>query len=198
MGGRGGSRSGGGGGGGSGGGGGGVATKEAPKPTSRDFNSSETQAIREYVATSTEINEFLRDKYITANQNIINDFKAQVAALDSAVTASGPLEAMTVYRATRFAPLTKILESGNFVGQTFSDKGFISTSKGGFLPYFQSMSTVDIRIRVPGGSRGIKTGSLNRGEREIILDRGSSFKITGASKSGGKWSVDVQLIQKKR
>lgn len=68
-------------------------------------------------------------------------------------------------------------QAQTLVGKTFHDKGFLSTSTSP-----RAARQVRMQIDVPQGARGAYVDSIseNRGENEVLLDRGSHFNITGA------------------
>jgi hypothetical protein len=82
----------------------------------------------------------------------------------------------------------------SLIGKTVQDKGFTSTSVGG-RPAFGG--NVLMEIEAPKGvARGIYVDkiSLNQGEKEMILARGTRFKVLSARREGGKVIVRVRVV----
>ena len=89
----------------------------------------------------------------------------------------------------------------NPVGKTIKDKGFVSTSLSGEAArQFSNQSGVLAEIKVPKGSRGAYIDSLKsdrtneQAEFELILPKGSQFKVTSSKKIGDITHVTMELI----
>lgn len=191
MGGRGGSRSG-------GAGGGGTAVAEAPSAKPREFNAEERRALDEYIATSSYINGLLRGR-LDPSYKYYKDVQDSIKSMDSAVIANGPLpKTMQLYRLAANNELQAALDAGQGKGFTFTDKGFVSTSHTGFHEYFRKNSAIEFYINAPAGTRAIHSPKFNSYEREIVLDRGTSFRVTDVKKYGNQWAVKVDVIQDKK
>jgi hypothetical protein len=96
-------------------------------------------------------------------------------------------------------------------GKTFTDRGFASASAlpttalkvindsyGGFKPsgsgQMRQSGGQILEIKVPKGTRAISAGkglSANAHELEVILDKGTTFKVLGTNKSGSVLRVEV-------
>jgi hypothetical protein len=127
----------------------------------------------------------------------------RIAALDSAVAKGELAKDTTLYRAA--GGLGD--DPSALVGKTFTDKGFVSTSEGTQLPLMMASSQrngVYARIKAPAGANvGYLTKHRNQqatskysgvAEQEILLPRGSQFKITAAKQGrDGMWTVDMEL-----
>jgi hypothetical protein len=103
--------------------------------------------------------------------------------LDSAFKKAPPLKRpVIVGRACEIRP-------DNFkVGKKFQDLGFLSTTvNADTIDSFRGKYGVVLRIKVPEGAK-VLCGYYgdNPGEEEIILNRGSSFKITSVKKVTGQ------------
>lgn len=160
------------------------AIEEAAVPHFKDWGSSlsptESAAIKMYTDTSTEINSSLRFGQTPP---------AATKDLDSALEkASNKSPAMTVYRGMREDPNWE-------AGDNFSDKAYVSTSlnkhtAGAFAGRAAVVHNENIdsafviaEIRVPSRSRAAAVNavpSVERHEAEILLGRGSRFRITGS------------------
>jgi len=85
------------------------------------------------------------------------------------------------------------------VGRVFQDRGFCSTSvsQTGASDFSQSQTGATIIIQAPEDANGIFVGSYNNRtqEREVLLQRGSNFRIDGISRDQyGSYTIRVTLI----
>ena len=83
-----------------------------------------------------------------------------------------------------------IAELNQFVGRTFTDKGFVSTSAGGKT----FMDFVSLQITVPAGKgRGGYVGghSAHPIESEFLIRRNGRYKVTGVASDG---TVSIQML----
>lgn len=123
-----------------------------------------------------------------------------VATLDSAFRKAAPLEKdETVLKGIGPTYASRLAELG--VGAGFKDLGFPSTTsdpkiakKFGVGQYAGSGGTV--RIRLSQGSRVLRMvdAGLSGYESETLLPRGVTFRITGVSKKGAAFNIDVDAI----
>lgn len=69
-------------------------------------------------------------------------------------------------------------------GDSFIDKGFVSTTIKGTGEF---KGGAKLEIRVPKGSKGIYVASISKykSEREMLLNRGSKFKVIEQRPNGG-------------
>ena len=139
------------------------------------LNANEKEALKNY-SMSTSVNVWL-------NEDKTNPlFEKQLANLDSAIQKGTLTSDSVLYRYPR----------GNLAayrtatpGQVIPNKGYQSTStdlKG--LNYFKDKSTVLLQIHAPAGTHASYGGETSAGaaaEKEIILPRGSSFKVLNVS-----------------
>ena len=153
-----------------------------------ELGTNERNALGVYVGTGyVDINNTLRrgESHTLTPTSAGGLTKEQVGfnieRLDAALSKASLKEATVVYRALE-PKLTEHLLGVN-EGSEFVDKGFISTSLSSDIAHagFGSSSThpVIARIAVPAGYRA---GYLvQRREAELLLARGSKFKITSRS-----------------
>jgi ADP-ribosyltransferase exoenzyme len=138
-----------------------------------------------------EINTYLRDREGFANamgQEDKNFIQSHTVAIDNAFKDAPPTTApMTVYRgvfAGQFADTLKTLQPGD----TFTDKGFVSTSQNLVTAVDRSTSSwgdgAKLTIEVPTGSRVLDVNKALGDEvqfpkeEEILLNRNSTFEVT--------------------
>lgn len=139
------------------------------------------------------------DMYRSGNFDNINDglrgkssldaeYKPTIATIDKAIASAPPLEhEATVYRAMGVSVFGG--DPTKFVGKTFSDKAYVSTSSVQDLPndWAKRMGSkrAILNIQLPKGTRAAsmdiaigqehKFGGAN--QHEIILPRGSNFRV---------------------
>jgi hypothetical protein len=77
---------------------------------------------------------------------------------------------------------------------TFVDKGFVSTSSSKKVA--ESFSKNTITIKLPKGSMALPvTDRKNAHEKEILIDRGTKFKITNMRKTAAGWKrFEVEIV----
>lgn len=150
---------------------------------------SEISAMQEYTGGSYHsLNEKLRLGkgglgHLTYSQ------KQHQAEIDKAMAKATIPHDIIVYRGTGSAIDPASLKPGD----TIVDHGNVSTSthtSGSFG------GSVQFRIKIPAGSHGVSVYkfSYHASEKEIVLPRGSKFKILRVSKSSGQPIADVELI----
>ncbi len=149
---------------------------------------AEETAVRFYQSPGyVHVNETLRGRKATGKPEVQKRAKAAVKGLDAAIRKAPPLpEAVTVHRgfsAKQFADLKP--------GATIEDPAFVSTS---LLPDVQAggyggTGGVTAQILLAKGTRaGAGTA------RELILPRGSRFRVIRVSGSGKKQTAELELI----
>jgi SPP1 gp7 family putative phage head morphogenesis protein len=82
------------------------------------------------------------------------------------------------------------------VGSVQRDEGFMSSSVGK-TPGFGSGKKVQMKILAPEGSVAsyIDPISLNQGEREMLLPRGTNLYIHAAYPQNGRWIVEAEIVE---
>jgi len=79
----------------------------------------------------------------------------------------------------------------DMVGQTFTERAYVSTSLGGPADVFAGKEAV-LHMRVPAGTPGIwvqNVGHYGAGERELLLGRGLDYRVDRVVFEGGQWHV---------
>lgn len=142
------------------------------------------------------INDNLRGQ---ESYRVLNDAdRAQIATIDSAIGSSELPEDTALYRGFTLSPrgVSKVK-----VGQTITDKAFVSTSLNPAVAEQFSGATkgvkgsVIMRITAPKGTKALPMSTLSEwpGEHEVLLPRGTTFKITTLKKKGGVTYVDAEI-----
>jgi hypothetical protein len=175
-----------------------------PSKENLKFTNAQMDALNRYSGGEdsqyNEINDALRGK----GSLDPSDLKSIIKPLDAAIAANSFPKDMTVYRGMEHPKMAADPQS--YIGSTVSDKAYVSTSASrGVASDFKGDDGVLFAISVSKGSPALyipstgigvgKTDTENiKGEKEWLLPRGTSYKITGYS--GGVFQA--QLIGKKK
>lgn len=126
-----------------------------------------------------------------------NDHK-QIAVMDSAIASHELPEDTALYRGFTLSPrgISKVK-----VGQTITDKSFVSTSLNPDVAHSYSgakkgvKGSVIMKVNAPKGTKGLPMSTLSEwpGEHEVLLPRGTTFKITSMRKEKGVTYVDAEI-----
>jgi hypothetical protein len=177
---------------------------------SRPLTKEERLGVGFYTATTgyREINAALRSGFSMANTP---ETQAHADNLAKAIDAHTVNEPITVFRGIRnddlIAKFNQAVLNG---GGEFTDKGFPSTSFSQhvaleFTSQLQLTSErggTDVthymmRIAIPKGTHALPASALGLGARdedEVILQRGSRFRITRREDGGGQVVYDAELV----
>jgi SPP1 gp7 family putative phage head morphogenesis protein len=81
------------------------------------------------------------------------------------------------------------------VGTVQRDEGFMSSSVGR-IPGYGSGQAVQMKILAPAGSKAIYIDpiSLNQGEREMLLPRGTNLYVHAVYKQNGRTVVEAEIV----
>jgi hypothetical protein len=119
--------------------------------------------------------------------------------MDAAIDRS-ELQAQTLYRGIRTTP-ERIDSFVRSVGTVVSDPAFVSTAKDENIAksFFREGKTTGIlmEIKIPDGAKGAFVSQLskNRYEEEVLLPRGSKFKILNlVPGEGGLLKIVAELV----
>lgn len=132
------------------------------------------------------------------------EFNAQyIAGIDSAMAKSSVSEDMTVYRGVRESTFEQNNLLGLKPGDTFTDKGFMSTTLNQYTAQGAARDKGAVfEINVPAETHGIYLDDFNNGnnnhEREILLDRGQQMRINSVDHNGngGRLTFRVEIIRR--
>jgi hypothetical protein len=142
-----------------------------------------TNSMIDYTTAGRAINEVLRGKPLSEidpdEQRFLNkrgwSIEQRVHNMDDAVASSPPLPAQTLYRGMARSVIENLRP-----GDTFSDKGFVSTSRseGLAIGWARGRGGGFLRIDIPAGTKGFDVSPANKkGEQEVLLPRDSTFDV---------------------
>ena len=166
----------------------------------KSLSAEEKQAITIYTGNDySKINDFLRGTSKTLDGVDPKVLKNLNSALGKAQV---PYD-MSVYRGTDLLPFDKMykftpsggIDASSLVGQTISDKGFMSTA---ILESSSFNKEVLWTINVPAGSNAAYVASLSKypAEAELLFNSGQSMIISDAVvDSSGKLHLTLDLIK---
>lgn len=120
------------------------------------------------------------------------------------VNSSDIERALLVYRhlgnnvVYRGVPDSVLGDIDNLIGGTFQDNGFVSTTLDKETPGIFGKTVM--KIRVPKGAKGAfidtigKRAGGDKPENELLLPRGSKFRIISAQRQGNRTNVEAELV----
>jgi hypothetical protein len=160
----------------SGGSGGGYDSGAYSEPSSTPSQKAAFQAFQD--AGYAPINGALREGG-SAKPSV----KAAIKEMDSAFKASGGLgESVTVYRGMAASHFDSVA-----VGAIVKDKGFActTTDKKIAAQFAKRANGVSVEIRLPKGAKAMRIGKITgknmHNENEVLLGRGTKFKVVSKS-----------------
>jgi ADP-ribosyltransferase exoenzyme len=121
----------------------------------------------------------------------------EIKALDDAFAKATPLpENVTVYRG-----VSDVTMLGDFTqGEVLTDPGFLSTSLdkrvAGQFSDQEAGKGVVLELRIPAGTKAIPLSGAAGGDAqsELLLNRGSRFRVISKTWFGHGWRVVAELI----
>jgi 2'-5' RNA ligase len=121
---------------------------------------------------------------------------AEIATLEKACRDNPtPSEAMVVHWGTGLAEFGNVTPD-KLVGKTAREPAFLSTSVGKTVSRGFRSEEVHMQLRVPKGTPAFyldKVSTFND-ERELLLNKGLTYRITSARKVRGQWQVEAEVI----
>lgn len=176
--------------------------KYFPSIETKNITQAEQQALVKYTGTFSFINEPLRGiTYANPGSKkgqFLDAVKNMTSAIDKSVidfdfwtqrgTSAVNFPHMKVNAYTDEATLQSL------VGSVFKDQAFVSTGAAkntGFASH-----NIILNIYCPKGTKGayVDNISMFKGENELILQRGYSYKVTKVEKKNGKIYMDCDLL----
>ena len=166
------------------------------------YTSPQLSAIQSYTGSGyVSINDVLR----TSKGAAMNP---RIADLDAAFTSAPRVpEDIVVTRQTtleQFDGMTSLSRPKDLIGQDFTEHGFLSTSVNRFGVDVSGMADVALTLTVPKGHKAIYVSGDERGanaissvggkEAELILARGTKFRVTKSELVGGRYIVEAEVI----
>lgn len=159
------------------------------------ISDNEKQALKVYThAGSYPVNDYLRNGTLPQDSKYANatpvrdeeDLHGAIKGMDSAFDKASLDKDTTVFRGVDRNAWAKISQAN--VGDIIEDKGFASTS----LAKVTSSSLSNyMKIKVPQGAKAIPLDGVvaNRTKGEILLARGTQFRVVSKTKNGMELEV---------
>jgi hypothetical protein len=184
----------------------GEAPDKPVKPNKKDYNLKTEKgqikyedAMDDYEMQMDDYKDDMHD-YIASKKEyskgvaVANELASNISSAINKSTTKAPIY---VYRgATR-----SYLQGPIKRGRTFKDNGFTSASINLETARAFKQGGVMLRIRVRKGAKAAYLGNkLNEGESEVLLQRGTRYKIIGKNKMkvGGKTYDVIDVVAKKK
>jgi hypothetical protein len=133
------------------------------------------------------------------------EMRQRVERLDKAILKAPPIEKdIMIHRGRLPSPLLQLFKDGDeslAVGEKFGDDGFAPTSFAyGTAEAFGSSSKFPAKsvgtFRMPKGFRASWSEAINEyNEQEVLLPRGTRFRVTKAWKVKGNYSQQVWRVE---
>ncbi|MFF9264592.1 ADP-ribosyltransferase [Streptomyces longwoodensis] len=143
-------------------------------------------------ATYKEMNGFLRgdaSKWTPYVQHNIDE-------VDAALAGHPIPEDVMVVRGSGIGHL-QLDDPLDMLGHTYTDKGYMSTSLGDHpVPAFASSEAI-LHLRVPKGTPALwveKVGKFGMGEREVLLGKGTQYRVTRVFMENGQVQVYGEVL----
>lgn len=160
---------------------------------SQKLSGKEKDAIETYVGHEHEV----LNRALRAGEGMTDWARDIVKNLDSAIEKGRTDRDVVTHRGVTHKDV--IDQIVNNVGGTFKDAGYHSTSVDVDAAGHFAAGKMLLNVHVPKGSRAAYVGVLrmqNHQEREMILPRGSRYRITGVRRAAdGTYHVDARLEQ---
>ena len=119
-----------------------------------------------------------------------------IKSIDSAMEKSRLKKEMVsyenqkLYRAASIPEVNKALDSGNFKGFEFTEKGYTSTTTDKQIAqnFLRGEGSRLFRVKSPAGTKAANVSELSnlKGEKEVLIARNTRYKITGVEKTKEK------------
>lgn len=142
-------------------------------PTSKEYGAVEFYTGDGYIEINNDLRKMGRTSF------------SEVKDLDTLFSKTSLSEPIVAYRSMSERSLKRITEAGG----TFTDAGFVSLSAS--ADYDFQGTNITVEVRLPKGSKALPVAgmSVNSSENEILVNRGSSFKVV---KQGSKTILELQ------
>jgi SPP1 gp7 family putative phage head morphogenesis protein len=169
-------------------------TPSSSKTKNQSLTEKEKKTLQLYTEDGNKgtyeiINKYLRTGKVSENllftpKEMIPKIKESVKVLDGVIAKKQLTKDTVLWRGTGDQKLT-FVKNGSY-----SDKGYMSTSKETFdLSTFTDTDTV-LKINMPKGSTALDMSkTLNPGEAEVLLPRGMNFKMVKTGTVDSDWGV---------
>lgn len=156
------------------------------------LNKKQIDAAQTYTGNDySDINGGLR------SGKVPRQYETTVRNLDSAIDQSRLPDNTVLYRGMNMSP---DMAANMKPGAVFSDKAYTSTSINPRIPesFARGEGKTLMRIKARAGSKGLAVNNISNfdGEHEILLPRGSRYKVTGMykDKRTGMTYIDAEIL----
>jgi phage-related protein (TIGR01555 family) len=172
----------------------------------KGFPSAAVKSLRQYKDVESEFYEVLNSD-LSAGGKISGSVKKVVSGLDKLFDSPGAVatEDFTVYRGLGLEPdqIAQILKTGIMENPGFPSTSFTKATATEFADNNGKGDAVPVllNIKVAKGQKAVYVEPLlseaeQSGEQEVLLPRGSKFKVVGSSESkNGRTTLDVETIE---
>nr|WP_240981078.1 ADP-ribosyltransferase [Streptomyces sp. N502] len=119
--------------------------------------------------------------------------------VDSALAGHAVPEDLMVVRGTGIGHL-KLDSPFDMLGKTYDDKGYMSTSLGNHPVGAFAGEEAILHLRVPKGTPALwveNVGKFGQGERELLLGRGTEYRVTRVFMENGQVQVYGEVLPRK-
>jgi ADP-ribosyltransferase exoenzyme len=137
-----------------------------------------------------EINGYLREQNPGSPQ-----VQATINRIDQALAGRPVPEDVVISRGTGLGHIG--MSPQDMVGQTFTERAYVSTSLGDPAAAFENKEAV-LHMRVPAGTPAIwveNVGHYGAGERELLLGRGLEYRVDRVVFDGSQWHLYGEYLR---
>ncbi len=159
----------------------------AEHPHAALYTPEETDQIRRYMSEYS-INKRLRDE-----QSLYSNERNQMLALDSAIAKSHLQRNVLLLRNVRSGAWLNSLEKGS----EFTDRAYVSTTISSEQADRPGFGGVRMEIRAKKGQNAAAVAPLHSDyavQREVLLPRGSRFRVLSVQRNGPRPKVVLELL----
>lgn len=152
------------------------------------LNSEEKGVVRSYTDGGYKnVNQLLRH-----GKKLHEHLAVFAKQMDKAIAKSVLVKNTKLYRGLS-GSVSSILGEDPHVGDVIMDNGFMSTSKS---PYGSFGGYMKLEINMPKGAHALDVQAYSQHpfEKEVVLPRGSMFKIKGISKQADSTVLEVDYV----
>lgn len=121
-----------------------------------------------------------------------------VPQIDRALAQTSTPEPIMVYRALDFPELNDVIARGEWEGYVFREPAYMSTAmhKAGAEAFLEDAPVI-MRLHVPAGTPAayLDLDKIQvKGEYELLITRGTRYRITDVKSAGKKMEVEAELL----
>lgn len=161
------------------------------------FTAEERELFNQYFLNGIDMNRLLRAGTLADNDKL----RSLVEQLDEALARRALKQDVTLYRGFSLPVEQLPSDPAKLVGTILDDAGFQSTSisrevSEEFLVGGPGKQRIMLEVRAKAGNRGTYLVGANDDidELEMLLPRGSKFRVAAASEEQGVWRLTVDIV----